>query len=148
MENPERERGMNILFEAFKIPEQKKKEIMNALKNGQMEYWHYRDTPNNTTCRKIKRKGIIKSSEFKEFIERFKKSHTDVEIYDIGLKKIAGLDVFYFEWERLVRGLRVLQINIQITPQEYFMFSLTAQDDKFQVLKGELWKIISTFKPF
>ena len=146
-ENPEREKVMNGLFEAFRVPEKTKKEIMHALRNGQMEYWHYRDTPNNATCRKVNGKGVPKSSEFREFIEKFKKRY-NVEVFDIGLKTIAGLEVFYFEWEGLVHGLRILTLNMQITPKEYLQFTLTTEDERFKVLKGEFWQIISTFKPF
>lgn len=147
MENPEREKALDILFKALAVSEEKKKEIMHALKNGQMEYWHYRETANNATCRKVEKgRGILKSSEFKEFIGKFKKLGNDVEVYDIGLKKIAGLDVFYFEWGGLVHGLKVLQLNMQITPKEYLQFTLTTEDERFEILKGEFWQIISSFK--
>jgi hypothetical protein len=145
MENPEREKALDIVFKALSYPEEKKKEIIHALKNGQVEYWHYRGTASNATCRKVKGKGVLKSSEFKEFIGRFKKLY-NVEVYDIGLKKIAGLDVFYYEWGGLVHGLRALQLNMQINQAEYLQFTLGTQDEKFETLKGEFWEIISTFK--
>ena len=65
-----------------------------------------------------------------------------------GLKKIAGLDVFYYEWGGLVHGLRALQLNMQINQAEYLQFTLGTQDEKFETLKGEFWQIISTFKLF
>jgi hypothetical protein len=66
----------------------------------------------------------------------------------LGLKRIAGLDAFYFEWSGLVHGLKLLQVNIQVSPTEYLQFSLTAQNDKFENIRDEFWQIISTFKAF
>jgi hypothetical protein len=121
--------------------------MIYLLKIGQVEYWGHRDA-GNVNCRKVKGKGIVKHHEFKTYIKEVKKLlGSDAEVYDIGLKKIAGLDGFYSEYGGLVYGFKMLQLNIQITPKEYFQFTLTAPDDSFEVLKGDFWRIITTFRP-
>jgi hypothetical protein len=146
MEDPNREKAMNVLFDAMKVPESQKKEIIAALRTGQMEYWHYRDTPNNVTCRKKRGRGVIQKSDFGEFREKFKKVGNEAQVHDLGLKRIAGLDMFYYDFSGLVHGLKMLQANIQLTPTEYMQFSLTAQNNIFENIKDDFWEIVSTFK--
>jgi hypothetical protein len=115
-----------------------------------VEYWVYRETNSNVNCRKVSGNGIVTQYQFKEFKNELLKLYgNELELLDMGSKRINGFNTFYWEHKGLIYDATFLQVNIQTNSSEYLQFTLTGRDsESFGVLKREFWNIISSFKPF